>query len=138
MKSRLDRPVSAPAWGASSAERSSSGSALSCAACMEVIAGSAPVEAPASGPPGGPGLRARRSLVYDLLGGGALLLAWMLLWSWFAVAMVQPARPRGPAAGAAVQGFSQAARRHMVPPDTSRIFRTEATPQRAPQAAHTS
>lgn len=137
MKSRLAAPVSAPAWGASSTEGPSSGSPLSCAACMEVIAGSTPVEAPASGPPG-PGLRARRSGVYDLLGGGALLLAWMLLWSWFAVAMVQPARPRGPAAGAAVQQLSRAARHHMVPPDTSRIFRTEATPQRAPQAAHTS
>ncbi len=118
MKSRLAAPVSAPAWGASSAR----------------------FEGPAAGPPGDPalGLRAGRSVVYDLLGGGALLLAWMLLWSWFAVAMVQPARPRGPAAGAAVQGLSQAAGRHMVPPDTSRIFRTEATPQRAPQAAHTS
>jgi hypothetical protein len=34
---------------------------------------------------------ARRNLLSDLLGGGVLLLAWMLLWSWFALAMVQPA-----------------------------------------------
>jgi hypothetical protein len=82
--SRLVAPVSAPAWGASSL-----------------------VASPAAGPGDpGPGLAGvRRTPLADLLGGSAILLAWMLLWSWFAVAMVQPAaRPRGaPASAAAVQ-----------------------------------
>lgn len=83
--SHLVAPVSAPAWGASPL-----------------------VASPAAGPclagdpgPGLPGVR--RTPLSDLLGGGAILLAWMLLWCWFAVAMVQPAaHPPGAPAGAAV------------------------------------
>lgn len=75
--SHLVAPVSAPAWGASPLVAS---------------------------PAAGPGLAGvRRTPLSDLLGGGAILLAWMLLWCWFAVAMVQPAaHPPGAPAGAAV------------------------------------
>lgn len=90
----------------------------------------ATVSAPAWGASSAP-RGARRGALADLLGGGAILLAWLFLWSWFALAMVQPV-PRAAPSGAAV------ARGHIVPPDTSRSFRTEATPQRAPQAAQTS
>lgn len=112
MTSHLLATVSAPAWGASPAP------------------GTDPAARPGSR--GGPGSRgAGRGALADLLGGGAILLAWLFLWSWFALAMVQPVRRAAPSGEAQARG-------HMVPPDTSRSFRTEATPQRAPQAAQTS
>lgn len=129
MTSHLLATVSAPAWGASPAP------------------GTDPAARPGSR--GGPGSRgAGRGALADLLGGGAILLAWLFLWSWFALAMVQPVRRAAPsgeaqalarsAASAPRRTPGPAARGHMVPPDTSRSFRTEATPQRAPQAAQTS
>ena len=125
MTSHLVATVSAPAWGAPSAPVAD------------------PAARPGSSGSPGPGVRgAGRSVLADLLGGGTLLLAWLFLWSWFALAMVQPVPGGGPE-GAAARGTAEArpaprGRRHMVPPDTSRSFRTEATPQRAPQAAQTS
>ncbi len=81
MTSHTVGPLSAPAWGASPA-------------------------GPSGGPaaPGGLGsLGARRSLLGDLLGGGAILIAWTLLWTWFALAMVQPAARPAASAAAAIE-----------------------------------
>jgi len=47
---------------------------------------------------------ARRGLLRDLLDGAALLAVWLLLWSWFALAVVRPlsrATPEPPVAAAA-------------------------------------
>jgi hypothetical protein len=35
--------------------------------------------------------RRRRSLFQDFLGGAVILVAWLLLWSFFALAVVEPA-----------------------------------------------
>jgi hypothetical protein len=45
--------------------------------------------------------RRRRGLFQDFLGGAVILVAWLLLWSFFALAVVEPAaRFRASATGA--------------------------------------
>jgi hypothetical protein len=58
----------------------------------------------ASSPWWGAQRRTNRGLLQDLLGGALLLAVWVLLWSFFAVAVLEPAaRLHGRGGGAAVE-----------------------------------
>jgi hypothetical protein len=81
--------VSAPGWGA----------------MTEDAMTSREIRYPSFG--AGPGARRRRGLAQDLLGGALILVAWLVLWSFFAVAIVEPAaRFRSAAADAALRTSS--------------------------------
>ena len=54
--------------------------------------------------------RRRRGLLEDVLGGAVILVAWILLWSFFAVAVVEPAARLH--AGVAGPGASASAMAH--------------------------